>query len=308
MRYPTDGSTQTQQRFCKLLRANVLKGKVHTVVDERTAGQLGSAFTPGTIAADHFEIKYFRAGQGQPIVILHHGSGPRFTLATDRLADRFDVVAFEMPGWGDKRNGRTETFMQLASTMAAAIETLHLQPCHLYGSSLGGAVATYLTAAHPGLVSRLVVESSAAFRVGYVYGRTNASSADHYAKAFRSQPDRPPRWQRPDPHASYVPLMSKLLAGPVYDESLARSLRLCSVPTLVLVGKDDGVIPPQNGRIYLDLMPNATLVEFDDAAHDIQGDRPEDLVEVVTQFLRAETIAQLPGTNLISSPSRKQSS
>ena len=94
--------------------------------------------------------------------------------------------------------------------------------------------------------------------------------------------------------------MRKLLAGPAYDKSLARDLSRCPVPTLVLVGKDDGVIPPENGRTYLNLMPDVTLVEFANAAHDIQGDRPEDLVGVVTRFLKGQRIEQLPDANVIS--------
>jgi hypothetical protein len=47
----------------------------------------------------------------------------------------------------------------------------------------------------------------------------------------------------------------------------------------------DGVIPPDMGHIYKELMPNCHLVFVYDAAHAISTDRPEAFTEVVADFL-----------------------
>jgi pimeloyl-ACP methyl ester carboxylesterase len=57
------------------------------------------------------------------------------------------------------------------------------------------------------------------------------------------------------------------------------------VPTLVLFGTLDRMIPPEMGHFYKELMPNAHLVFVYDAGHAIATDRPEAFTEVVGDFL-----------------------
>ena len=45
----------------------------------------GAAFTQGSVTADGFTVRYFEAGTGSPIVVLHGAGGPRFTVALDLL-------------------------------------------------------------------------------------------------------------------------------------------------------------------------------------------------------------------------------
>jgi pimeloyl-ACP methyl ester carboxylesterase len=57
------------------------------------------------------------------------------------------------------------------------------------------------------------------------------------------------------------------------------------MPTLVLLGTQDGVIPAQMGRVYKELIPDAHLVFVYDAGHALMVERPEAFAEVVTDFL-----------------------
>ena len=80
------------------------------------------------------------------------------------------------------------------------------------------------------------------------------------------------------------PLVMKLM-GPAHDGELARLLAGVAVPTLVLYGTRDGVFPPVQGATYQRLMSNAFFSYVYDAAHDIQGDRPEAFAGIVSDFL-----------------------
>ncbi|HVH76707.1 MAG TPA: alpha/beta fold hydrolase [Stellaceae bacterium] len=66
---------------------------------------------------------------------------------------------------------------------------------------------------------------------------------------------------------------------------LERRMRDLATPTLVLFGTRDRVMPPELGRIYKELLPNAYLVFVYDAGHRVAADRPEAFAEVVTDFL-----------------------
>jgi pimeloyl-ACP methyl ester carboxylesterase len=98
-----------------------------------------------------------------------------------------------------------------------------------------------------------------------------------------------PAMQAVDPaQASRIAALTRRLRGPDRDADLEASLRGLETQALIVFGTRDGVIPPEMGRIYLDLMPHAHLVFVYDAGHAIGAERPEAFVEVVGDFLERE--------------------
>lgn len=69
------------------------------------------------------------------------------------------------------------------------------------------------------------------------------------------------------------------------DGDLAGRLPDLAVPTLVLLGTRDDVVPPAMARLYKERIPACHLVFVYDAAHAIGRDRPEAFAEVVGDFL-----------------------
>ena len=79
--------------------------------------------------------------------------------------------------------------------------------------------------------------------------------------------------------------MLRRLRGPNRDPDLEGRLATLNVPTLVLFGTEDRLIPTEMGRIYRELMPNCHLVFVYDAGHHIDADRPEAFADIVSDFL-----------------------
>jgi pimeloyl-ACP methyl ester carboxylesterase len=75
------------------------------------------------------------------------------------------------------------------------------------------------------------------------------------------------------------------LMGDGSDDGLAVRLAMVPTRTLILFGRDDGIINPVNGRTIRRVMRNSSLQYVYDAAHDIQSDRPEAFADVVGDFL-----------------------
>ena len=217
----------------------------------------GAAFGEGDVRADGFRIRYLEAGQGPPLVHLHGEGGLRLTPAHDLLCRHFRVVAFEMPGFGQSpENSRTRSMPELASTMAQAIEQLGLHTFNLMGTSFGGKTALWLALQAPARVLALVLEGPAAIR----------------PEGF-------------EPPSGSPEELAQRLRGPDRDADLESRLPDLAVPTLVLFGTRDSVIPPAMGHVYRELIPNCHLVFVYDAAHAISSDRPEAFTEVVVDFL-----------------------
>jgi pimeloyl-ACP methyl ester carboxylesterase len=205
------------------------------------------------------------------------------TFALDALAERFRVIVLELPGWGEQAND-VEDFDGLAAQVAEIAAALGLDHFHLMGTSFGAACALHFVTRFADRVESLVLEAPAKFRESSVHPSTLAPDA--FVKAFRSHPDRLPHMSPPDPSfmARVWPTVERLMGDGSDDGLLAR---LGDVPTrtLILFGRDDGIINPINGRSVRRAMRNSSLQYVYDAAHDIQSDRPEAFADVVGDFL-----------------------
>jgi pimeloyl-ACP methyl ester carboxylesterase len=250
----------------------------------------GAAFREGHVEADGFRIRYREAGAGPPLVHLHGASGLHLTAAHDLLSRRYRVIAFEMPGFGDSpENTRTEGAREMAPTMAAAIAALGLGPVNLLGTSIGAKVALWLALQSPDRVLALVLEGPSGIRPeGTAPGAGSGvpPSRDELVPRLHAHPERLGAVALPDAGtwAKTWPLVRRL-RGPDRDADFESRLPALAAPALVLFGTRDGIVPPEMGRRYKELLPNAHLVYVYDAAHAIAADRPAAFAEVVEDFL-----------------------
>ena len=143
-------------------------------IEERLiADAPGAAFAERHLDADGFRIRYLEAGQGPPLVHLHGAGGLGSSRAHDLLAERFRVIAFEVPGFGESpENQRSRSMAELARSMARAITVLGLDRFNLMGTSFGGTLALWLAVQHPDRLDALVLESPAAIRRRATHGRS----------------------------------------------------------------------------------------------------------------------------------------
>jgi pimeloyl-ACP methyl ester carboxylesterase len=255
------------------------------VVQEEQRSAPEAAFKEGFVEADGFRIRYLSAGDGPPLVHLHGAGGLRLSPGHDLLCRQFRVVAFEMPGFGTSaENTRTRDMPELAATMAKAVGALGADSFSLMGTSFGGRTALWLAVQQPQRVRALVLEAPAAIRPAGA--RPPSGSPEEMARRLFAHPERVAPLPPPDPavQAKTAALVERL-RGPQRDPDLEVRLRDLTIPTLVLFGTVDQVIPPEMGHFYKELLPNCNLVFVYDAGHAISTDRPEAFTEVVTDFL-----------------------
>jgi pimeloyl-ACP methyl ester carboxylesterase len=227
------------------------------------------------------------AGDGPALVYFHGAGGLHLNPSHELLSRRFRVVAFEMPGFGETANERTQDLPELAATMANAARSLGLSHFNLMGTSFGGKVALFLAVQEEDLVRALVLEAPAAIRPAGM--QPPSGSPEAVASLLYAHPERRPPAPPTDPaHAARLVAFTKRLRGPDREPALEARMSALTIPVLVLLGTRDRLIPPEMGRIYKELMPNAHLVFIYDAGHAISAERPEAFVEVVGDFLERE--------------------
>jgi pimeloyl-ACP methyl ester carboxylesterase len=210
-------------------------------------------FAESDVDVDGFQIRALTAGSGEPLVFIHGGGGLHLSKAHELLAERYRVIALEVPGFGNSApNGRSGSFPELAATLVCAARKMGAERFKLWGTSFGGAVALWMAIGAPEAIETLVLEAPGAIL----------------------------------PEGGIGPSSTLLdaLVRPSRQETEAHLASL-NIPTLVIFGTRDRVISPELGRVYREKMPNCHYVLVYDAGHEVAADRPDAFVSLVSDFL-----------------------
>jgi pimeloyl-ACP methyl ester carboxylesterase len=237
------------------------------------------------------------AGSGEPVLLVM-GLGMNATgwwRTVPVLAEGLRVITFDNRGVG--RSDQTMgpyNLRQLADDALAVLDAAEVETASVYGLSLGGIIAQQLTIRHPERVRRLVLgastpggrrhelperevlnfiqrratmsaEEAVWAAVPFSYGR---QTREHRAELIGE--DVAQRLRFPTSPAGY---RAQLSAAWGYDG--ANGLNRIAVPTLVLHGTEDRIVPFANGQRLADAIPGAELEVLEGAGHLYPTDAPE---------------------------------
>ena len=223
-------------------------------------------------------VRLLEGGDGDALVALHGGGGLHHDPALELLAERFRVIAPELPGFAAADTAPPDSFAQIATAVTALLAQLGVERCTLAGTSFGAIAALHVALAAPELVDALVLLSPAAFRLP---GWRPPEDIERALFARAGGP-RPPA--APEPLAARRrEFVGRMLEG-LDEEGLRAALPGIETPTLVVFGTEDGLFAPEQGRLFRELMPNCSFVLLYDAAHELGWDRPQALAELVADF------------------------
>jgi len=254
--------------------------------------------------AGEIELSYERAGSGPPLLLIMGMSGTFSHWNAGFLEDLhrdFDTIVYDHRGVGSStRLEGPITTPELAEDATGLLETLNVDSAHVLGISLGGMVAQELALAHPEHIRTLTLgctycggEGSALpsedilRRLGE--GRASgdrerairASWEVNVSPSFAADPDAWARFLEIGlrRRVAVAVIMEQLRAGAEHDTS-AR-LPQIALPTLVIHGTLDELIPVQNGPMIAGLIPGARLEIIEDVGHLFYWERPERSAELI---------------------------
>jgi pimeloyl-ACP methyl ester carboxylesterase len=174
----------------------------------------------------------------------------------------------------------------LAHSMAQALTNLGMARYNLMGNSFGGKLALWMAVQQPERLQALVLVAPAAMRPEGAVPPAALAPEELLARLY-AHPERLGPLPPLDPviRAKQQALVRRVI-GPARDEALESRLPDLHVPVLVLFGTMDRMIPPEMGRLYCEKLPNCHLILMYDAGHEVDADRPEAFVSVVSDFLQ----------------------
>lgn len=251
------------------------------------------------------DLRVLSRGRGERLVFLPSlgGSYDLYEPLIDRLAERRTVTVVEAFGAGasDDPSG-VPSVRALAEAVVAALEALEIERFDLVGLSLGGMVAQWVAALAPARVRRLVLASTAVSGIrGVLSGDArNAAMArcllvpdeedmtrclggkmagdgasdetlEQVADASVAQP------------ASRNALVWLSMAAGRHDGRDA--LEGLTVPTLVLSGELDSILPPDEQARTLEHLGRGEHTILAGVGHDLGLEAPERMAEAIEAFL-----------------------
>jgi pimeloyl-ACP methyl ester carboxylesterase len=116
------------------------------------------------VALDHRSAHVWTGGQGEPVVLLHGAwGGARLHWAPvwDELAERFLVIAPDLPGLADDTQPAPRSFDDAAAWVEQLLETMNVESAWIVGNSFGAAVAWRTAARAPSRCRGLVLVNGA---------------------------------------------------------------------------------------------------------------------------------------------------
>ena len=265
---------------------------------------------------DGVRIHYQEKGTGAPLVLIHGYTSSTYSWKDvfEPLAKTFHVIAVDLKGFGfsGKPDGDYTRRAQ-AVLVTHLLEHLKLEKAWLCGNSMGGEVALNVALANPERVAGLILVDSAGVEVpgseslapGYllvpVVGRLLIALSLTSDKLVREGLDKSfyDRAKVTDDRVAnyYRPLKTRggQLAAlrartqwaifPVEPE-----LGKINVPTLILWGAQDQLIPLAAGNKLSSLIKDSKLVVFDNCGHVPQEEMPARTVDEIMKFIASSLV------------------
>jgi len=272
-----------------------------------------------TVAIDGVNWRYWFAGSGPPLVLIHGFMGYayswRFNL--EPLSNRFSVYAFDLPGCGfsQRTNSDECSLTGDAERVLRFMEHLAIEDADLVGSSSGGGLAMVLAAlaarreqlrrirrlvlvspinpwsSHGKVLTRLLASTLGGMYVVHVQPRMRIISK-RYFTALYGDPKRiaPGAFEAyaagMEPAGSFEHLVRILRSWRDDLAAVSDSLReISGLPILLLWGSRDRAVFPSSIHQLQRYLRNSALVMFQGAGHMPYEEVPDEFNRVLCDFL-----------------------
>ena len=254
--------------------------------------------------SDGARIYWHEQGAGDPLLLIM-GLGwasDMWHRAIPVLSRSYRTILFDNRGIGhsDFPPG-PYSISGMADDAAAVLDAASVESAHVFGHSMGGMIAQELALRHPRRVRSLILGGT------YCGGQHIIPAAPEVLSVLTAKVTNPVDgfWAlAPYIYDSSTPrakieedLEVKIRAFPSRESYLAQlqaimawesfdRLNSIRVPTLVIHGETDQLIPAKNADILAREIPGAKLVKLAGASHVFTTDRPQEATRAILSFLK----------------------
>jgi len=236
-------------------------------------------------------------GDAQPLVFLHGAGGHTGWMAfLEELSPRFAVYAPEHPGFGQSDDPPwLDGVGDLAYFYLDFLKALGLERVHLMGTSLGGWIAAEMAVRDTARLASLTLVGAVGITAqGETIPDIFRMPVEENLRRFYADQERAAR-RVGDVAKADMRLIAKNQATVTrlayrprfYNPDLSKWLHRIDVPTLLIWGAEDGLVPPAFGAAYRALIPGAKLVVLPAAGHAPFDEQKDAFLAAFSEFIGA---------------------
>jgi 4,5:9,10-diseco-3-hydroxy-5,9,17-trioxoandrosta-1(10),2-diene-4-oate hydrolase len=252
-----------------------------------------------TIKVDGLDVRYYTAGKGDPLVVVHGGGGDARTWwgNISELAGRYTIFAPDLPGYGGSQPLEGKYFIpELSDFLDRFARSIGLDKFNLMGHSLGGGIAIDYALKFPQKINKLVLVSSLCLgRDIALWVRVASLKAIVRSMGTLTMGIvKGVGWiiKQFNPLKLVMPLSPAAMAvgGNITtfkQQTLVLEHRLCEInaPTLVVWGAKDNVVPVKHAYSAARAIPRCIVKVFEKRGHNVHRDEMEQFSSIITGFL-----------------------
>jgi len=263
------------------------------------------------------DVGYRRAGEGSAVVFIHGMAGSSHTWreVMPAIAERHEVIAPDLLGHGESAKPMGDYSLgAFASGLRDLLTVLEVPSVTVVGQSLGGGVAMQLAYQHPELVERLVLVGSGGLgrEVSWILRLLTLPGSEYLMPLFFPRfvtdsgnavsgrlaglglrlPNVAELWRAyaslsgaPDRQAFIRTLRAVIDPGGQSVSANDRLYLTAVLPTMIVWGDADPIIPVEHAYAAHEAMPGSRLEIFEGAGHFPHVEEPKRFTEVLMDFL-----------------------
>lgn len=256
-------------------------------------------------------IWYKKTGSGKPVIQIHGSAfGHRnFARMTPLMAENFEVIDFDLPGYGASTGSLREAGMKgIADIVHEFVVALGYDKVSLHGTSFGAMIGVNLAAHHPQIVDRIVFSCflakydlaarmmrktwKIAARDSGMKAVTDLTSVAGFARGYYERAEAQAQFDEmyeafdaTDPQAFIKGTET------IEQTDLSPLLPGITMPALLLAGAEDNMTPfnPAPSGVGFSqiqkMLPNCEMKILNDCGHYLVLEQPEEATRLATEFL-----------------------
>lgn len=254
-----------------------------------------------TIEIDGYTIHYYEGGEGEPLVLLHGMADEKnsFASSAGELTGKYRVILPDLNGHGENipDPSRDYSIAGHVQFLEKFFDKIDLTNFVLGGNSMGGHVSAAYTLKHSEQVTKLILVNAPGLKLDdhVVYGGFGAKikTREDFFTMMERVVHTPPSLPGPivdhliaDTNKNFEFINGLAIAVKAGDDfDLKDRVADIKVPTLILWGKKDVVVPFNVANGYKSRIRNSELVIIPEAGHSPQIEKPVEIGQAVFKFL-----------------------